>query len=373
MHKLVRAAVRAGMLLLVVWHLSVPTQRLVTIGPPQQVYTRHDKLGVHTRLTDEVEEWKIQRTLQMVREMGAPWVVEYFPWAYHEPRQGRYDWRRSDMIIEHAYAQGLVLIARIDFVPEWARPEGTTFRHLEPERFPDYARFVAAFAERYQDKVTHLIIWNEPNLSFEWGYREPDPKGYTELLRQSYLAIKAVAPDVQVLGAGLAPTNELPGSAWGLSDLLYLEAMYDAGAGSYMDGLAAHAYGMTFPPEEPPAPDLINFRRTELLREIMIAHGDADKLIYVTEGGWNDHPRWTKAVRPYDRLTYTIRALDMVRDEWDWCAVVGFWVFRYPWPQRTYQDSFAFVTPEFVPKPIYVDVANHALGRPFEFLDEVLR
>ncbi|NLX42779.1 MAG: hypothetical protein GXY79_04780, partial [Chloroflexi bacterium] len=72
---------------LAVLALSGHPTRLVTVGEPQQVETLHPKIGLHTRLTDEVEEWKIQRSLQMVREMGASWIVEYFPWAYYEPRR----------------------------------------------------------------------------------------------------------------------------------------------------------------------------------------------------------------------------------------------------------------------------------------------
>ena len=68
------------------------------------------KLGVHTRLTDEVEPWKIKHTLQLVREMGAPWIVEYFPWAYHERFPGFFDWRHSDLVIDHANQQGLTVI-----------------------------------------------------------------------------------------------------------------------------------------------------------------------------------------------------------------------------------------------------------------------
>ena len=69
-----------------VWALTgVQPRPLVTVGPQQTVVTVNPKMGVHTRLTDEVEEWKIKRTLEMVREMGAPWIVEYFPWAYVEP------------------------------------------------------------------------------------------------------------------------------------------------------------------------------------------------------------------------------------------------------------------------------------------------
>ena len=94
----------------------------VPLGPQQTVQTINPKMGVHTRLTDEVEPWKIKRTLEMVRELGAPWIVEYFPWAYVEEKQGSYNWVHADLVVDHANRQGLTLIARMGFVPEWARP-----------------------------------------------------------------------------------------------------------------------------------------------------------------------------------------------------------------------------------------------------------
>ena len=45
---------------------------LVVLGPPQTVATQHPITCVHTRVTDEVEAWKILRTFEMVRQMGAP-------------------------------------------------------------------------------------------------------------------------------------------------------------------------------------------------------------------------------------------------------------------------------------------------------------
>ncbi len=62
---------------------------LVEFGPQQHVASINPKMGMHTRLTDEVEPWKVQRTFQMVREMGASWAVEYFLWASHEPQPRR--------------------------------------------------------------------------------------------------------------------------------------------------------------------------------------------------------------------------------------------------------------------------------------------
>ncbi|MCC7353359.1 MAG: beta-galactosidase [Anaerolineae bacterium] len=343
--------------------ISAPPRPFVVLGPQQQVHTINGKMGIHTRLTDEVEPWKIKRSLQMVREMGAPWIVEYFPWAYSEPQPGRYDWTHADLVVNHARRQGLTVVARLGLVPEWARPKDTTNTYLEEERFPDFARFVGQFVRHFQGRVSYIIIWNEPNLSLEWGYRPVDPDGYVRLLRLSYQAAKKSDPGVRVLAGALAPTLAPPGSAEGMNDLVFLQRMYDAGARAHFDILALHAYGWSFPPDEPAAPDAINFARVELAREIMVRNGDGDKVAMITEGGWNDHPRWTKAVRPAQRIAYTVRAYEKVATEWPWCQAVALWAFRYPWATRTYQDYFTFVTPDFTAKLIYAEVQGYAQGR----------
>ena len=367
--RLLRAAwpflTRAALAVFILWSLQ-PPRVLVVVGPPQQVVTSNPLAGVHTRLTDEVEEWKIQRTLQMVREMGAPWIVEFFPWPYVERSPGHFDWHHTDTVIEHARAQGLTVIARMGWAPAWARPDPdeqeTTPTYLDAEHYDDFAVFIAAFVARYRGQVSHVIVWNEPNLSFEWGYRPVDPAGYVEMLRVVYPAAHAANPDVVVLAGALAPTLEPPGSPAGLNDLDYLARMYGAGAAPYFDGLAVHAYGLGFPPESDPAPNVINFRRTELLREVMVTHGDAEKPIYVTETGWNDHPRWVRAVRPAQRVTYTVGAYEWARQHWPWCRCVTMWAFRYPAPVHNYQDYYTFVTTDFRPKPIYLEVQEYTRG-----------
>lgn len=331
----------------------------VELGPQQTVKTNNPKVGIHTRLTDEVEEWKIKRTLEMVREMGAPWIVEYFPWAYIESAPGSYNWKHADMVVAHARRQGLRIIARLGFVPQWARPKDTTPLYLDKERFVDFGRFAAKFVERYRGEIEHVILWNEPNLALEWGYTKPDAAKYTELLRVVYPMIKAVAPEVQVLAGALAPTLAPPDSEQGVNDLLFLQAMYDAGAADYFDILAVHAYGWHFDPDSPPDPEVVNFRRTELLRSIMVKNGDGRKPVMITEGGWNDHPRWTRAVRPGERIAYTLRAYEIAQEEWPWLEAVCLWVFRFPWDQNSYQDYFTFVRTDFEPKPIYLEVQQY--------------
>ncbi|MBI3977006.1 MAG: beta-galactosidase [Chloroflexi bacterium] len=324
--------------------LSGPLERLPLL-------TRHPIVGVHTRLTDEVEEWKIERSLSMVREMGAAWIVEYFPWAYVEPRPGEYDWRHADLVVDAAYRQGLHVVARVDYVPAWARPNRTTSRYLEPAQYDLYAEFLFRFVKRYGERIRYYLIWNEPNLTAEWGFRPVSAAEYTELLRVTYRRIKEADPAAQVVAAGLAPTLER--SEQGLDDLSYLQQMYDAGARDAFDAMSIHAYGWKFPPDDPPAPDRINFARAALIRDVMVRNGDAAKPAIITEGGWNDYPRWTKAVRPAQRAQYTVRAYEKVEQDWPWALAVCLWQFRLPTNARNYNDGFTFVTVDFRPRPVY--------------------
>ncbi len=315
-------------------------------------------LGVHTRLTDEVEFWKISRTLEMVREMGAGWVVELFPWAYIEPRRTEFDWAHSDHVIRESTRQGLSVIARLDFVPQWARPNGSTARFLPISHWLDYANFVAQFARRYRRAVRHFIIWNEPNTSFEWGYQSVSASAYFDMVAMASSAIRSVHPNPIIMPAGLAPTLERSDLA--LDDTLFLQAMYDEGIGTYINALSAHTYGWKFPPDDPAQPDRLNFNRVELLRHIMTSHGDASKSVYITESGWNDSPRWTKAVRPSQRIQFTLRALQKTTLDWPWVGAMCIWTFRLPAPSRDYNDYFTLVDTSFRPKPIYDQIRQHA-------------
>jgi hypothetical protein len=345
----------------VVWTFAAPPPILVTLGPPQTVQTRHPKMGIHSRMTDEVETWKIQRNYQMVREMGAPYVVEYFPWAYLEPQKGEFDWAHADTMVDHARQQGLAMIARLGFVPPWARPPNTTTSYLDADHYADFGDFVAAFVEHFQGRVEYIVIWNEPNTNFEWGQRPPDPAAYAGLLKVASTQAKSRDPHVKILAGALAPNLAPPGASDTMNDLEYLDRLYQAGAKDSFDLLAVHAYGWKAPAQEPPAPDRVNFRRTELLRAIMTRYGDDGKQVMLTEGGWNDHPRWTKAVTPAERIQNTLEAYDWC-EQTSWIAACALWVFRTPAPTYTYNDYFSFVTPDFDPKPIYFEVQKYARG-----------
>lgn len=355
-----------ALLIVFLWAAPIPTRQesppkpspTVRLDSPQQVQSTDPRVCVHTRLTDEVEEYKIQATLRLVREMGAVSIVEFFPWSYIELEKGHYDWSHADRTLKHAQNQGIQVFARLGLVPEWAQQDGTdnpkNANYLPNEHIADFARFVGAFVERYHEQIKHVIIWNEPNLNFEWGGRAPDPIAYTELLKQAYSAAHAANPEIIVISGALSPTLAIPGGAQGgWDDLDYLRLMYENGASAYFDALGAHNYPFSYPPQMEPAPDLLNFRRIELWRDIMQAYGDGDKPVYITETGWNDHPRFSYAVSPSQRINYTLEMYRYTKDSYSWLKAICLWQFRLPAPTNSYPDYFTLVSPSFQTKPIY--------------------
>jgi polysaccharide biosynthesis protein PslG len=88
----------------------------------------------------------------------------------------------------------------------------------------------------------------------------------------------------------------------------------------------------------------------------MLRHNDAGTKIYITEFGWNDHPRWTLAVRPGQRIQNTLDAFTYAEENWPYVEMIAIWAFRLPAPTKSYMDNFTLVTPEFVTKPIYTEL-----------------
>ena len=78
------ALILGALLALQFWSLRAP--RPLHLPAQQQVATTNPKIGIHTRLTGLGDEQYIHNSLQQVREMGAGWIVDLFPWAYAQPR-----------------------------------------------------------------------------------------------------------------------------------------------------------------------------------------------------------------------------------------------------------------------------------------------
>jgi hypothetical protein len=325
--------------------------------------------GVNIFLDREVEELKMRHTLEMIAEAGVGWVKQQFSWAEIEPRPGyfwddRYDkssWEKFDRIVDLAEEYGLQVIARVDRPPAWARPEGSN-PQAPPNDPGDYADFIYEFVDHYRGRIHYVQIWNEPNLHNEWREDAPvDARSYVTLLRLAYRRAKEADPDVQILCAPLAMRDSDDPNRLYVSELTFLEEMYRADAAPYFDIMSANAYGFQYPPQASPEPGRLNFRRVELLREIMEDFGDQDKAIWFNEYGWNAAPgdwpverlRWGR-VSEQEQARWTVEGIEYAQEHWSWAGVISIWYFREVEDKPELAESyFRMVNVDFTPMPVY--------------------
>jgi hypothetical protein len=347
--------------------------------------------GVNTFLEQEAEPSKRARLMQMAADAGYHWLRQEFPWEdieihgkgdfedrRHEPYRSA--WEKYDQIVDLADAQGLELIVRLSNPPEWSRAAGEeagTF--APPDDLQDWADFVTAVVSRYQGRIRYYQLWNEPNIHPEWGVYPINPEAYVELLRVGAEAARAADPDVVIIAGALAATINLQPAAAppanSLSDLIFLQRMYDAGAAPYFDIMAVQGYGLwSGPTDTRMHPRVLNISHHLFIRDLMVHNGDGHKPIWISEMNWNVAP---EGVEPrYGRVTleqqarYLPLAYDRVLHEWPWIGVANTWYLKRAtdaWEQNNQPEAyFRLLAPDFTPQPVYDAMREYTanLGGP---------
>ena len=283
-----------------------------------------------------------QRDLKKVLDAGFSWQKTLFQWREIEGAgKGIFNWSEADRVVKACNDAGVKIIARVDFQPDWARADHA--HNGPPDNLQDYSDFIFALVSRYKSgsplgRIHAVEIWNEPNLSREWGNQKPDATQYVQLLKAGYEGAKRADPNVTVITAGLTPTETWSNEA--TPDDIFLQQMYDAGAKAYFDVLGAHGAGYKAPPEMSPDAVASNptfgghrffcFRRIEDLRNVMVKNGDASKQIWLLEFGWTSdevHPAysWHK-VSEQQKADYIVGAYKWAASNWaPWIGVMTLW------------------------------------------------
>ncbi|HEX8969072.1 MAG TPA: cellulase family glycosylhydrolase [Chloroflexota bacterium] len=333
-------------------------------------------VGMNVFLEQEVEPDKRQRSLELLKAAGVHWIRQELPWEQIEPvargqttdpKFGGSTWAKFDDIVDRAAALDMPLMLRLDTSPRWALPPDAPDGLSPPADLAAYYDFVGAVAARYRGRVAAYQIWNEPNLTSEWGHRPPDASAYATMLRGAAERIRTVDPSARVVMAALAPT--LTNNAEAVDELIYLQRVYDAGARGTFDVLAVQAYGLRGGPDDPRVDRSdVTFSRPELVRAVMERNGDAATPVWATEMGWNVNPpdfseqRFGR-VTPTLQARYTVRALERVRWQWPWMQLVYVWFWKRPDETNRDQDWFWFrvADPDFTLQPVYYALRDAAL------------
>ncbi len=376
---------------------------LIRVQPQVDVYAPIDHadvipFGINTFLEQEAEVPKIREQLRMISAAGFTFLRQEFPWEEIEVdgrglfTDSRNDmdgdgtpdtrdaWEKFDRIVDLSEEYGLQLQVRLSNPPTWAQASAEAGDFAPPVAYQDYVNYAVAVAERYRGRVRYYQIWNEPNIFPEWGDNFANPAEYTDLLCRTYDALKAVDPEIVVISAAIAPTISLDGY-FGYQDLVYLQSMYDNGAGDCFDVLAAQGYGLfSGPTDRRMRATTTNYARHVYYRDIMVKNGDSHKAIWLSEVAWNpvlDAFRPPEEIADYDRYgtvtndqaaRYTPIAYQRALEEWPWIGAINYWFFTRPTIEDSDHSSYYFrmveadYTPEhgtFTPLPIYESMSAY--------------
>ncbi len=357
--------------------------------------------GINTFLEQEVEKPKIEAMLKMISEAGFVWLRQEFPWEDLEfDGRGQFSnsrdldgdgqpdvpdtWLKYDRIVELAEAYDLRLMTRLSNPPAWSRADPKAGDNAPPDNLGDYVNYAVAVARRYRGRIRHYQIWNEPNIYPEWGNKPIDPAGYADMLCRTYAALKAVDPEIVIISAAIAPTIALDG-ARDLSDLVFLQALYDNGGGDCFDVLSAQGYGLrSGPTDRRLRATSVNVARHTYYRDIMVRNGDAHKPIWLSEAAWNAtldaelSPEQISLYGNYGNVTqeeaarYMPMLYNRAQQEWPWVGNVMYWFFTRKDPFEADQAFYYFrmaepdyqpEKPTFTPLPVYDTVSDYINGQ----------
>ncbi len=223
--------------------------------------------------------------LDTIASLGVGGIRIDFDWSTIQPRNSaHYYWGNYDRIVAAANARHIQILGLLGYAPMWAAISGCTSMRCPPAEDSQFAQFATAVVDHFAPQGLHTWeIWNEPNNA---GFWEPaaNAQAYTQLLKAAYPAIKNADPSAIVITGGLAPEAT---DGRNIAPIDFLGALYADGAGGNFDAVGFHPYSY---PAMPGYPAQWNAwqqmaQTNPSLRSVMIANGDGNKQIWMTEYG----------------------------------------------------------------------------------------
>lgn len=220
--------------------------------------------------------------------------------------------------------------------------------------FDAFVTFVAGVAA-LDPPPNAIEIWNEMNIDFEWPPGQIDPAQYVEqMLKPSYLAIKAANPNITVISGAPASTGFDNGvNAWAVDR--YLAGMVAAGAANYLDCVGVHyneAATSPYADSGHPAGDYYLWYYQPSLQMVYFSFGGARPLCITELGvlspaGYPPLPGrfwWAAGTTPEEQAQWLADALTIANQSGYVRLAIVFNVDIFHW-EADPQGGFAIVRP----------------------------
>jgi hypothetical protein len=319
-----------------------------------------------------LDDADLNARLNNIASLGIGWLRFDIQWDQVEPNNANDNtWIAIDRAVAAANAHHMGILAILDYTPAWDRPADCPPRNDKclPPDTASFDNFVRMAVARYgPEGISHWEIWNEPNTigSVQPGFSVMD---YVTLLKSAYVTIKDVQPSSTVITGGLGPAQTSGGN---ISPLDFLSQLYADGAQGYFDAVGDHPYSYPAMPlyEQPWNAWSQMASTTPSLRSIMIANGDADKKIWLTEyGAPTDGPGTLEdstsdtvfAGRP-DHVTEVVQAAMLAQaigavQQYPWAGPMFIYTYRdLGTSNNTIENFFGVVRDDGSTKPAYATI-----------------
>jgi hypothetical protein len=289
------------------------------------------------------------RELSQIKNMGFSEVRINILWSDVQPKNGNnYEWAQTDSIMQDVKSSGLKSVIILDRTPTWARPaDCRSSFYCMPENNDAFAKFAASVVRRYKGYgVNAWEIWNEPNI-VNFSKPTPNPDQYTQLLKATYVAIKQQDNTAVVLIGGLAG-NAIDGNKNFIDARTYLNRIYEDNGKDYFDGVAYHPYTDLRLPDVAAShngwPKMYGTKPS--IRSIMVANGDQDKSVWITEMGVPTNGPGVEVTKPGNLPLGADHTSALFQAQIAQKAIADLknlpWVQDYDW--YTYKDSSMVAT-----------------------------
>ncbi|MFC4138694.1 MULTISPECIES: sugar-binding protein [unclassified Microbacterium] len=218
-------------------------------------------MGVHYKYAANTQ------TIPLLAPGGSQSIRNDVTWASVETTKGVYDWTEMHEWIDPVVALGMKPLLIADYGNRlYTGANGTA--PTTPAARQAYANYVTAMAEEFGDEISGIEVWNEWNNG-TGGNTVTDAANYVELLKVASPAIRAVDPDITILGPAVGTLTD----GWA-------EQTFQLGALDYVDAMIAHPY------HQPHTAIETEHRVTDLQALARQYNDGQDFPLWVTESGW---------------------------------------------------------------------------------------
>jgi hypothetical protein len=265
--------------------------------------------GVHSDLSFDESTSLISTGMQQVTALHANVQRGSFLWHHIESTQGTYNWTYTDYVVNQSVAANVDPLMVVYGSPSWANgtPTSTASYYLYVPQdaaafatwVSEYATFMSAAATRYKGRVKKWELWNEENQHYFWK-PAPNVQQYVTWYNAVYAAIKAADPTCTVSVGGITGLSAGPASDY--QGTTFLSDLYAAGL--QPDAIAIHPYSNYSPSTTQAYQN--SFSDIALVHKIMLANGQANTPLWLTEWGWSNSSVGASTVAQYITQSFTM-------------------------------------------------------------------